>query len=594
MKPGFRTALAIVLALLWAICGRTSAQTAAQVGDVFVGTCDSAQNNTLLEETDVYTNQGQARTRFNGPGQNSCLTNMTFDLNDNLYVISAHLGTASSDVWEFDNLGHLIGNLGTFSSPNSIAHDQQGNFYVGLGSTILRKQPNGSTSTYVVAGGAKWVSLAPDQHTIVYVATNGDVKSFDVTTQTQGPDLVLNAAGRMIRTLPDNSLLLDSGGAISHWVPKCGTCTRYKLATMYQLPANADSLGLDPDGISFWTINTYYDNPNQLGHADVYRTNIRTGALIANFSLGPLTNGRHYSGNIGIDGDGMNTTASATASLAFPAQAVGTTSSTKTAVLTNTGTVVMTVSRLTVGGDFAVKKTSCRLGVLPGASCNVYVTFSPTQVGNLNGTLWIYDNAGNSPQAVALSGIGKGASNTSLSSSLNPSTYGQTVVLTAQVTSNAPTPPTGTVTFMNGSQNLGKATLNNGVATLAKSNLPAGTLSIVANYSGDAMNMKSSSPPLDQVVFVAVTTTTVASSVNPSKLGQSVKFTATVHSPTVTPTGSVTFTAGTLDLGTANLAKGKASVTSSSLPAGTITVTATYAGTANISGSAGAIDQTVQ
>jgi hypothetical protein len=82
--------------------------------------------------------------------------------------------------------------------------------------------------------------------------------------------------------------------------------------------------------------------------------------------------------------------------------------------------------------------------------------------------------------------------------------------------------------------------------------------------------------------------------VNPSRAGQAVKFTATVLSPTAKTTGSVTFMAGTTNLGTANLSNGKASLTTPALPVGNTTVTVTYPGTVNIVGSAGSMIQTVQ
>jgi hypothetical protein len=181
---------------------------------------------------------------------------------------------------------------------------------------------------------------------------------------------------------------------------------------------------------------------------------------------------------------------------------------------------------------------------------------------------------------------------TALSSSLNPSNYGQAVTLTATVTSAGPT-PTGTVTFKNGSTSLGSATLVAGVAKVTKSTLPAGTLSITATYNGDTANNKSTSPTLSQIVSQATTTTTVTSTPNPSVVGQNVIFKATVKSPTVIPVGTVTFTTATTTLGTVSLAGGKASLTTAALPAGTTTVTATYNGTSNITGSSGSVVQTV-
>jgi hypothetical protein len=79
-------------------------------------------------------------------------------------------------------------------------------------------------------------------------------------------------------------------------------------------------------------------------------------------------------------------------------------------------------------------------------------------------------------------------------SSLNPSTYGQSVTLRTMVTSKAPFSPTGTVTFKSGTTFLGSATVNaSGVTTLTKTNLPAGSLSIFTVYNGDSETAKSTS-----------------------------------------------------------------------------------------------------
>jgi hypothetical protein len=85
----------------------------------------------------------------------------------------------------------------------------------------------------------------------------------------------------------------------------------------------------------------------------------------------------------------------------------------------------------------------------------------------------------------------------------------------------------------------------------------------------------------------AVTTTSLASSLNPSLFGQSVTFTATVTSTgaTLTPTGTVTFKDGTTTLGTGSLGSGKATFKTSALSVASHSITAVYGGSTNFSGS---------
>ena len=93
-------------------------------------------------------------------------------------------------------------------------------------------------------------------------------------------------------------------------------------------------------------------------------------------------------------------------------------------------------------------------------------------------------------------------------------------------------------------------------------------------------------------VVLTPTTTTLASSQNPSTNNQSVTFTATV-SPSAA-TGTVTFKDGATAIGTGSLSGGAATFTASSLSAGTHSITASYGGDANYSASASAaLTQTV-
>ena len=188
----------------------------------------------------------------------------------------------------------------------------------------------------------------------------------------------------------------------------------------------------------------------------------------------------------------------------------------------------------------------------------------------------------------------KSATSTTLISSLNPSVYGQKVTWTAAVTTSGPVPPTGKVNFTWG-DSIGTASLNaSGVATLTRSTLNADTYPLIAVYGGDANNLASRSVVLNQVVTETTSFAALTSSPNPSTAGEAVTFTATIKSPTVAATGPVTFTAGKTVLGTAQLADGKATFTISTLPVGTITVTANYYGDSNISGSSASITETVK
>ncbi len=193
----------------------------------------------------------------------------------------------------------------------------------------------------------------------------------------------------------------------------------------------------------------------------------------------------------------------------------------------------------------------------------------------------------------------RSATSTALTSSLNPSIYGQNVTLTAQVTTSGPVPPTGTVVFMwkdsTETYTIGSATLNSsGVAILTRSNLNADSYPMTAVYRGDTNNLSSTSAILNQAVLQTTSAAALSSSVNPSTVGQAIMFTARITSPTVTAKGPVTFKTGNTVLGTAQLVNGKATFVTSDLPAGTNRVTATYFGDSNIAKSSASVAEVVK
>jgi hypothetical protein len=194
--------------------------------------------------------------------------------------------------------------------------------------------------------------------------------------------------------------------------------------------------------------------------------------------------------------------------------------------------------------------------------------------------------------AVVLLNIYPFPTTTILSSSPNPSSFGQLVTFTATVTSGAGA-LTGAVTFNDGNNSLGTGTLTNGTASLTTSALAVGGHSITAVYSGN--NVGSTSAALTQTVQQAFTSTALASGANPSMSGSSVTFTATVTNGGYgIPTGTVTFMDGATTLGTGTLSGGVATYTTSGLAVGQHSMTAGYSGDADNAGSTStAMTQTV-
>ena len=235
-------------------------------------------------------------------------------------------------------------------------------------------------------------------------------------------------------------------------------------------------------------------------------------------------------------------------------------------------------------------------GTLSGGA----VTFTTSTLGIGNHSITAnYGGDGNfSSSNGSLTGnpqvVTTGTSTTALTSSANPSAFGQSVTFTATVSGSSGGSPTGSVIFTDGSSTLGSGTLDNtGKATFPTSTLTPGSHTIKATYNGDT-NFAGSNISLTQTVNQATSTTALTSSSPSSTFGQPVTFTATVSSSGGTPTGTVTFTDGSSTLGSGTLDNtGKATFPTSTLAPGNHTIKATYNGDSNFASSNASLTQTV-
>jgi hypothetical protein len=174
---------------------------------------------------------------------------------------------------------------------------------------------------------------------------------------------------------------------------------------------------------------------------------------------------------------------------------------------------------------------------------------------------------------------------TTITSSQNPSTFGQLVTFTAFVT---PHNATGTIQFNDTSTSpptvLGTGTLGStGNATFSTLSLSIGSHNIVARYLGDVNNISSVSGILVQTVNPVhiSSTTTLTSNATSIISGRSVNFTAMV-SPS-SATGTIQFLLNGTNFGSpVTLSGGKATLVTSLLPAGIDNMAASYSGNSNL------------
>ena len=268
-------------------------------------------------------------------------------------------------------------------------------------------------------------------------------------------------------------------------------------------------------------------------------------------------------------------------SLNFGVQAIGTTSPPQNISLSNSGSAPLSITNFAMQGDFAQTNT-CNDTVEPGNGCNISVTFTPTAGGTRTGNLAIADNGEFSPQTVPLSGTGLTATSVTLSSSLDPSKYGQSVTFSAVVVPSGPGVPTGNVSFYDGGTLLGSVSLTKSVAPFTTSSLTGGSHSITASYAGDGTFGPSSSPVLTQAVSKIPPSINLSSAPNPSYVNQMVTLSAIAAGVNqAKPTGSITFKEGALVLGTVLLSNGQASFTEAFSKPSNYTILAIYSGDQN-------------
>jgi hypothetical protein len=154
------------------------------------------------------------------------------------------------------------------------------------------------------------------------------------------------------------------------------------------------AMRIDQDGCTFWYTQEYYKTTAQFDWS----------TQVGSFTFA------------GCGGGGGPQVSLAPTSLKWGKILVGTKGAAKKVILTNTGSATLNITTIATTGDFALatvvktkKVTPCVNGgtVAAGATCEVKVTFTPTQTGIRTGDLTFTDNAPGSPQSVALSGTGK-------------------------------------------------------------------------------------------------------------------------------------------------------------------------------------------
>ena len=181
---------------------------------------------------------------------------------------------------------------------------------------------------------------------------------------------------------------------------------------------------------------------------------------------------------------------------------------------------------------------------------------------------------------VKIAGLGTVPTSCTLQSTTAAPAVGVPVSYTVQLT---PAAALGSVTVSAGAGESCTAAVAAGSAICTISYASAGPRTLNANFTGSVPFLNSTCGPLNQTIGTAGSTKTLESSVNPSRIGQVVTFTATVNG--LNPTGNVNFTSGAITFGAGALTGSgntrQAIFTTNVLPVGSYNLIARYAGDAN-------------
>jgi hypothetical protein len=94
--------------------------------------------------------------------------------------------------------------------------------------------------------------------------------------------------------------------------------------------------------------------------------------------------------------------------VSFPTITQGTVSNPINVTVTNSGTAVLNITSVAIGGnnvtDFTTTNTSCTGTIAVKAACTITVTFAPLAAGERTETITLTDNASDSPQAINVGG----------------------------------------------------------------------------------------------------------------------------------------------------------------------------------------------
>lgn len=397
----------------------------------------------------------------------------------------------------------------------------------------------------------------------------------------------------------DSNFTPATSNSVSEFVSQAQTTTTLSsnvLTVPYGLSFTLTANVQQNSAASVTRLVSFFDESTGTDLGDVTPTNNQAQLTLSKLSIGSHVIIAVYQGDANFNTSQSSTvtinsvqTSTGTAVSASPNTASAGQNVTFTAIVTPSPSnpVTGTVNFL----DFGVSIGS---GVVSGNTAHFSTTTLSVGSHAITAQYSGDSNFTGSTSAPITEGISVGATTTAITVSPNPATFAQSVTLTGTVTPPTGLSATGTINFMDGTTSLGTATITNNAAQLSITTLALGAHSLTAVYSGSAALATSTSSAVVENISQASTSVSNVSNLNPAPFGQGVQFTATVQTPNGVPaTGNVSFSDGATSLGSAivtnnGVQHNTATLIYGGFLGGTHTITATYGGDSNFTGSTSA------
>jgi hypothetical protein len=448
-------------------------------------------------------------------------------------------------------------------TPTQIAVDPDGNTYVAdSGLAAVEMYPKGGAAATAIGTGLTTpTGVAVDGAGDVFIADSGSGTVVEVPNSPTG----LNAAGQVtLKTGLGTNLLLAADGSdnlyisdpINHRIVKLGgvgvaigvfslietDITGFNApsalavdssnnvyvadgsnlieitaagaqSTLLTSLTNATGLAVDPSGAVYVA-----------SAGGVVRIPLVSGTLtpssqtlIATNVTNPTSVALDQSGNVYITDATAGDVAFLSADALVNFGTLSSPSATQTASVTvlDYGNAALNVTGFTSTPDFSATSNTCVGGpVAVGTTCSATLTFAPGpgDQGNLSGQILLQSDAANAPVGVNVLGVGAALANSTTTIAVtNATVNGATVTITVAPATGTTPVPTGTVTVTISGNGITpvvlSGTLNNGTISFTPTQIPAGSYTFTAVYSGDRVYSGSQATQTVAVAAGAVTIT---------------------------------------------------------------------------------------